>query len=108
MWVFMVDGFLSIVQHNAMPDHFQVKSRVPGPLESLWPDHEVEVIDWADYRYRITIEKPEVLPVLLEVIASVDYTSFKDACSHDSKYHTALTRIWNIMYSYQMEMESLI
>ncbi|SVB63700.1 uncharacterized protein METZ01_LOCUS216554, partial [marine metagenome] len=23
-----------------MPDHFQVKSRVPGPLESLWPDHE--------------------------------------------------------------------
>ncbi len=106
--MFTTRGFLSIVQHNAMPDHFQVKSRVPGPLESLWPDHEVEVIDGADCRYRITIEKPEVLPVLLEVIASVDYTSFKDACSHDSKYHTALTRIWNIMYSYQMEMESLI
>ena len=84
MWMFTTRGFLSIVQHNAMPDHFQVKSRVPGPLESLWPDHEVEVI------------------------ASVDYTSFKDACSHDSKYHTALTRIWNIMYSYQMELESLI
>ena len=108
MWMFTTRGFLSIVQHNAMPDHFQVKSRVPGPLESLWPDHEVEVIDGADYRYRITIEKLEVLPVLLKVIASVDYTSFKDACSHDSKYHTALTRIWNIMYSYQMEMESLI
>ena len=78
MWAFTTHGFLSIVQHNAMPDHFQVKARVPDPLENLWPDHEIEVIDWADYRYRITIEKSEVLPVLLEAIASVNYTSFKD------------------------------
>ena len=105
MWVFMVDGFLSVVQHNAMPDHFQVKSRVPGPLESLWPDHEVEVIDWADYRYRITIEKPEVLPVLLEVIASVDYTSFKDACSDDANYRLALSSVWQVMYSFQEHSE---
>ena len=105
MWVFTTHGFLSIVQHNAMPDHFQVKSRVPGPLESLWPDHEVEVIDWADYRYRITIEKPEVLPVLLEVIASVDYTSFKDACSDDANYHLALSSVWQVMYSFQEHSE---
>ena len=105
MWVFTPQGFLSIVQHNAMPDHFQVKSRVPGPLESLWPDHEVEVIDWADYRYRITIEKPEVLPVLLEVIASVDYTSFKDACSDDANYHLALSSVWQVMYSFQEHSE---
>ena len=105
MWVFTPQGFLSIVQHNAMPDHFQVKSRVPGPLESLWPDHEVEVIDWADYRYRITIEKPEVLPVLLEVIASVDHTSFKDACSDDANYHLALSSVWQVMYSFQEHSE---
>ena len=105
MWVFTTHGFLSIVQHNAMPDHFQVKSRVPGPLESLWPDHEVEVIDWADYRYRITIEKPEVLPVLLEVIASVDHTSFKDACSDDANYHLALSSVWQVMYSFQEHSE---
>ena len=105
MWVFTTHGFLSIVQHNAMPDHFQVKARVPGPLESLWPDHEVEVIDWADYRYRITIEKPEVLPVLLEVIASVDHTSFKDACSDDANYHLALSSVWQVMYSFQEHSE---
>ena len=106
MWVFTIDGFLSIVQHNAMPDHFQVKSRVPGPLESLWPDHEVEVIDWADYRYRITIGKSEMLPVLLEAIASVDYTSFKDACSRDPEYHWALSKIWMEMYRYQSKLEA--
>ncbi len=105
MWMFTTRGVLSIVQHNARPDHFQVKSRVPGPLESLWPDHEVEVIDWADYRYRITIEKPEVLPVLLEVIASVDYTSFKDACSDDANYRLALSSVWQVMYSFQEHSE---
>ena len=103
--MFTTRGFLSIVQHNAMPDHFQVKSRVPGPLESLWPDHEVEVIDGADYRYRITIEKPEVLPILLEVIASVDYTSFKDACSDDANYRLALSSVWQVMYSFQEHSE---
>ncbi len=107
MWAFTTHGFLSIVQHNAMPDHFQVKARVPDPLEKLWPDHEIEVIDWADYRYRITIGKSEVLPVLLEVIASVDYTSFKDDCSDDTIYHLALTRVWQVMYSFQKHIELL-
>ena len=108
MWVFTTHGFLSIVQHNAMPDHFQIKSRVRDPLSELWPDHVIEVINWADYRFRINIKQSEALPALLELMASADYTSFKGACGHDSKYHLALTRIWNIMYSYQREMESLI
>ena len=106
MWMFTTYGFLSVVQHNALLDHFQIKSRVRDPLSELWPDHEIEVIDWADYRFRITIEKSEALPTLIEVMGSVDYTSFKDACGCDSKYHLALTKIWNIMYSFQREMES--
>ena len=40
MWIFTRWGFLSIVQHNAMPGHFQVKARVIDPLENLWPEHE--------------------------------------------------------------------
>ena len=63
MWVFTTKGFLSIVQHKDMADHFQVKSRVRAPLESLWPDHDVLVIDWADYRFRINIRKDEAIPV---------------------------------------------
>jgi len=106
MWIFTKRGFLSIVQHNAMPGYFQVKSRVAGPLEELWPDHEVEVIDWADYRFRITIPKDEVLPVLMEEAEDVLYTSFKNECEADEGYHYALTRVWAIMYNYQQRMES--
>ena len=58
--------------------------------------------------FRITIEKSVALPVLLEVMGSVDYTSFKGACGQDSRYHLTLSKVWNIMYSYQSEMESLI
>ena len=105
MWIFTKRGFLSIVQHNSMPGHFQVKSRVADPLEQLWPDHEVEVIDWADYRFRITIPKDEVLAALKDEVEDVLYTSFKNECEANESYHYALTRVWAIMYNYQQRME---
>jgi len=105
MWIFTNKGFLSIVQHKDIPGHFQVKSRVANPLRHFWPDHEIEVIDWADYRYRITIPKEEVVPVFVGAIDSVRYTSFKDSCRDEHAYHEALFRIWTEMYSYQAKME---
>ncbi|MEO2208726.1 MAG: hypothetical protein ABGX06_02140 [Candidatus Poseidoniia archaeon] len=106
MWMFTTEGFLSIVQHKDLPDHFQVKGRVADPLESLWPDQEIEVIGWADYRYRITITKDEGFPVLNQCIESIDYTSFKDECSNQHQYYNVLGRIWNLMYRFQDLMES--
>ncbi len=105
MWIFTTKGFLSIVQHNSMPDHFQVRSRVINPLSALWPDHEVEVIDWADYRYRITIPKAGVVPVLAEQIAAVGYTNFKNECRRDEEYQEALGVVWETMYHYQTSVE---
>ena len=105
MWVFTTKGFLSIVQHNSMPDHFQVRSRVIDPLSALWPDHEVEVIDWADYRFRITILKAGVVPVLAEQIAAVGYTNFKNECRRDEEYQEALGEVWETMYHYQTSLE---
>ena len=105
MWLFTDKGFLSIVQHNEIEDCFQVKSRVAEPLEILWPGHEIEVIDWADYRFRITIPKAQVIPVLAEQIGSVEYTSFKNECENAPDYYYALSRIWVEMYRYQTKME---
>ena len=72
MWIFTKYGFLSIVQHNAMPKFFQVKARIIDPLEQLWPEHEIEIIDWADYRFRITIEKDKVFDILSKEIQNVN------------------------------------
>ena len=106
MWIFTKYGFLAIVQHNSMPDHFQVKSRTIEPLEILWPEHEIEIIDWADYRFRITMAKEQVIPVVMEQLSNVDYTSFKDQCLNDEDYYYTLTRVWSVMYDYQQSMES--
>ena len=105
MWTFTTKGFLSIVQHDSMHEHFQVKARVATPLEELWPGHEIQKIDWADYRFRITIRKDEVIPVLAKEIESILYTSFKNECEWDADYHRALVSIWNTMYRFQSERE---
>jgi|TARA_B110001454_G_C12437752_1_gene316443 hypothetical protein len=105
MWVFTTKGFLSIVQHKDLPEHFQVKSRVVDPLKHFWPEYEIEVIDWADYRFRITIPKGDVIQTLTEIIELVGYTSFKSACE-DDEYHRALVRVWNIMYNFQSRIEA--
>ena len=105
MWIFTTAGFLSIVQHMDIPTHFQVKARAPEPLEHFWPEHDIEVIDWADYRYRLTISKEEVVPVITEIIRSVGYTSFKSQCEKDDDYHHALVRVWSVMHHYQKGIE---
>ena len=104
MWIFTTRGFVSIVQHKDMSGFFQVRSRVPDPLRYMFPDEEIEVIDWADYRFRITVGKEDVLDAVIREMRSTLYTSFKDAC-YDEDYHYALTRIWSIMYSFQGRME---
>ena len=105
MWIFTKYGFISVVQHNSLEDCFQVKSRVVEPLEILWPEMDIEVIDWADYRFRITIEKEKVFDILSKEIQNVNYTSFKNECYVDHDYHDALIRVWNTMYNYQLKME---
>ena len=105
MWAFTKHGFVSIVQHLHHEDCFQVKARVAHPLQMLWPDHEIQVIDWADYRFRINIRKEDVLPVLVEQMGSIDYSSFKNECEWAPEYYHALVHIWNVMYRYQSEME---
>ena len=104
MWIFTTRGFISIVQHNSMKACFQVKSREPGPLEHFWPEQEIRVIDWADYRYRIDIGKDEVYPVLNKLLDSIDYTGFKNNCEGQD-YYRALTRIWSVMFAFQESME---
>ena len=105
MWVYTKHGFLAIVQHNSMDDYFQVKSRIIDPLEILWPDEEIEIIEWADYRFRITISKEKAISAVMEQMSEVDYTSFKDECRKEENYYHALTRVWSTMYNFQVLSE---
>ena len=76
------------------------------PLEELWPGHEIEVIDWADYRFRITIEKEVVFPVMMQLLESIDYSNFKHECHGMKEYQSTLMGVWTEMHAYQARMET--
>ena len=105
MWIFTTEGFLSIVQHKSKMGYFQVRSRTIEPLKIYWPNLQVEVIDWADYRYRITMRKEDAMPVLIDLILSIEYTNFKNACD-DYQYRVLLGNIWRLLFEYQSRIES--
>ena len=68
-------------------------------------DEEIEIIDWADYRFNHDIERKGNIGRDGTNDGS-RYTSFKDECKYDEEYQYTLTRVWSIMYNYQQRMES--
>jgi hypothetical protein len=94
MWVFTKHGFVSIVQHHDDPGIMLVRSRTIRPLETMWPDYEVQEIKWADYRYRIFVPREEVSSVIVDSIEGIEYPNFKAACTDDHEYQTALASVW--------------
>lgn len=105
MWIFTTHGFISIVQHNSNPDEFQVKSRTPRPLQRFWPDSRIEVIEWADYRFRINILKEDVIDVIASILGRLDYTGFKKECEEDEEYHWTLVQTWGLLNELQVSYE---
>ena len=106
MWIFTTKGFISKAPHKNLPEPCQVKASVAPPLEELWPDHEIEVIDWADYRFRITIGKEVVFPVMMQLLESIDYSNFKHECHEMKEYQSAVMGVWTEMHAYQARMET--
>ena len=85
----------SPTQGHARPLPGKGKDSV-APGRALAESQPVQVIGWADYRYRISIRKEEVLSVLIGEISGIEYTSFKNSCK-DEGYLRALVRIWSEM-----------
>ena len=106
MWIFTKYGYLSIVEHKDMDNYFQIRSREIRPLQKYWPKYDIDIIEWADYRFRITIKKNIALKKLIKIIEEINYINFKNQCSDSREYHDALADIWSRMYFFQSEMIS--
>lgn len=86
MWLFTTHGFFSIVQHKDNPDYLLVRARVKGDIERYFPGADVQRTDDADYLYRATIPRSQVMDVVMDVVRNIDYTSFKGALKDKSRY----------------------
>ena len=111
MWLFTKRGFYSIVEKK--PGEFHIRARARKDLENLKQLAEIKrrivLTRNADYRYRLVVNKIEVLAALASLAADIDYSNFKDRIAADpvqrEKLH-AYHEIWATMHELQMQEDA--
>lgn len=103
MWIFLKDGFISVVQHEAEPDTLVIRARKLEHLFQLGtPESAILRLPDADYPFRCYMHKRTFAVVMYEKIKTIDYTNFKNTLDHDPKYHKACFNVWLEMYNAYM------
>ncbi|MCP9793550.1 hypothetical protein KBZ20_14235 [Vulcanococcus limneticus Candia 3F8] len=102
MWLFLPDGFLSIVAVKGEENGptLLVRARAAGHIEACFPAAEVITTADADYRYRAFVPREQVAAALAEQVRQLSYTNFKNAISSDA-YHDAALEAWGVMHRFQ-------
>jgi hypothetical protein len=105
MWVFALEGFVSVVEVRGKPDQLLVRGRI-------WED----VVAWrrlvcgrsrgvkikstpeADYPWRFVASRKKVAAAMVKAIEGVRYHNFKSAVGHeDSARAEAYMGVWSEM-----------
>ena len=100
MWVYLSDGFISIVAHHEMTDCLLVRARRPEILSRLFPAHEIDDHSGGDYKYRVFVNREDVAKVLSQLAKEIDYSNFKSSVS-DPETGDLYHQVWAAGFSYQ-------
>jgi len=107
MWLFLNDGFISVVANRDDDQTLLVRARRADDIERIFgADTPVVVTPAADYRFRAVIPRAVVAQVLADHIQKIDYPNFKNSI-RDESYHDAALRVWQTMHGYQREATEL-
>lgn len=101
MWVFSVEGFVSIVADRKDPRRMLVRGRSRADVENFSRRLGIAVTETpeADYPYRLFAPKKRVAKLLAELVSEVDYPNFKDEVAarqgkdREDLYH----EVWGVM-----------
>jgi hypothetical protein len=101
MWLFTTDGFLSIVAKGCKRDQLMVRARARPDIKRAFPKAKItQTPPPADYAYRAIVSRKEIAAYLVEMVATIDYSNFKDTVRNGGR-HQAYLRVWNAMFAYQ-------
>ena len=102
MWLFTVEGFLSVVQHRDDHDKVVVRARNATALEGIAESLGVEIqsTPTADYPCRVVITRKQMAGLAAAFVEEIDYDNFKNAAHSlgDARYDRALMQVWSAMY----------
>lgn len=112
MWVFFVDGFVSVVAHRDKVGFVLVRARDCSHLKAFIKASGVNVpvpilhTPTADYEWRAEMATEIVSNTMASLAASVEdgeVTNFKAACHHrlPKRWVDALHSVWAVCRSYQ-------
>lgn len=112
MWLFIPEGFFSIVTAEEFGYEVQVRSRSKVDLNALRDKYfpsltEPVHLSDRDYQWRSFCTKVDLAECLSNVALSLDYSNFKSAVAHRHSHVRAHTygRVWSACYSIQDEGE---
>jgi hypothetical protein len=101
MWVFTETGFVSAVCHFSEEGVVVVRSRDRESLDELSQrtDVPIESSPYNDYPYRVHLGKEQFQTWLVDVVAKMDYTNFKNHVydTRGSDFAHALSGVWSVM-----------
>ena len=103
MWLMTKHGFYSVVEKE--PNVFHVRSRVRQDLENLvqrvpLPDADISSSDTTDYKYRVIVDKDDLLKIMRFFGDTVDYTNFKNKVGltpDQANKHHAYAEVWKVL-----------
>lgn len=101
MWVFLSEGFCSVVQDQNDSEKVIVRGRFLEDIERI-ADHlnqKLGETPTADYPYRFTIAKKRWAQYLRDAAMNIDYDNFKEAVLRRSSRgrHDLYTQIWALL-----------
>ena len=102
MWIYLPDGFLSIVADNRRPagDQLLVRSRKRRHISAHFPHAEIIEGGGTDYGFRAWVPREQVKALMINQVDGLNYGNFKDTITDDG-YHDAALESWWAMRRYQ-------
>ncbi|MBF0589641.1 MAG: hypothetical protein HQL53_10985 [Magnetococcales bacterium] len=102
MWLFLEGGrFLSLAADADDPDYLHIRARLPGDIETDFPEAEIlERSGGDDYRFQTRVPRRRVMNALEDELRSLSYQGLKNTVCNRNRVE-ALTSCAHTMQSAQ-------
>lgn len=105
MWVFLRDSYLSIVQDDPESRLLQVRARIRGDIERVFPEADVAEDEASDYRFCAALSRDRVAHAIALQVSHVDYASLVETTPlEDDDRREAYTSVWARMAEEQTRL----
>lgn len=110
MWIYMKDGFFSVIEHPDSKKHVLVRARVKGDIEKVFGNcttGSVQFTPDSDYRFRAAVSKAKFGSVLLSQSQLINYKNFKNAINDKERREYWYEQVWDTMVMMQDNLATM-